>query len=98
ARLRVSGLRNRRHGSDLDVAETESLEALHSYRVLVEAGSDTERRRERETESLHLESGIRLRQSAHDRGDRGGSGNANHEHSRVMRELRIHALQDIAEQ
>ena len=51
-RRRIAGLRDRRDGADLDVAESEVAETSHREAVLVEAGGDTEWRREREPERL----------------------------------------------
>ncbi len=57
ARLRVAGLGARRHGAELDVAETERTERVEMVAVLVEAGGESESVGEAQAETLHAEFG-----------------------------------------
>ena len=64
-RLRIAGLRMKRHGSDLEKTEAERGEERHYHGVLVEAGGDSDRRAE-----LHSPQRSRPVWNAANRGDR----------------------------
>ena len=98
ARLRVSGLRDRGHGADLDMPETESVQTVDAHGILVEPGRDTERRVEGQSERLHAQRRIRLGEGPRHPRERRETEQPDDEHRRVMCCLRIHPREERAKQ
>jgi len=88
ARLRVAGLRARRHRSGFDKSETEGQHRFRDLRVLVKAGRESNRVGEFEPQRLHAQSRVVRFQRGF------GVDDAERFDGQAMRKLRIEPRQD----